>query len=108
MHPSIQVSRDKKKQAEIAKIEAVCAPIFDGIDARVYLFGSYATGQFSAMSDVDVLLVSDDESAARLCASLLSGDTLITTPTKFEQQRLTSSFWKNLDADKEIIFEFEK
>lgn len=106
MHPSILAGRDRRKQAEIQRIERSCSPLLQGTNSKVYLFGSYATGRFSSLSDVDVLIVTDREDAARACAAQLPGDTVVTSPEQFQQQRNASLFWRSVDREKEVICEY--
>jgi hypothetical protein len=106
MHPAILASRERRKQAEILWIGRACSEILQGKSAKVYLFGSYATGKFSAFSDVDVLIVTEDEAAGRACAAKLPGDTLVVHPSQYVQQKEHTLFWKNIDREKEMISEF--
>ncbi|MES9881961.1 MAG: nucleotidyltransferase domain-containing protein [Sedimenticola sp.] len=76
-----------------------------GKHAKVYLFGSFATNRFSSQSDVDVLVIADDQKAARACAAVLSGDTVTITSEQFEKKRESVLFWKDVDREKEMIFE---
>lgn len=108
MHPSIQASRDRRKLAEIQRIRRACSPLLQGTNSKIYLFGSYATGSFSSLSDVDVLIVTDREEAARSCAAQLSGDTVVTTPELLQQKRGSSLFWQNVDREKEVICEYHE
>jgi predicted nucleotidyltransferase len=108
MHFAIRASRDKRKQSEIQRIKLVCSPLLQGTNSKIYLFGSYATGSFSSLSDVDVLIVTDHEDAARSCAAQLPGDTVVTTPEALQQKREHSLFWKNVDQEKEVICEYSE
>ena len=106
MHQAIEISRENRKREEIQRIHDVCSPLLSGKDAKVYLFGSYATGQFSSQSDVDVLIVTDEEQAARACAARLAGDTIMISPAQFEESINKSMFWRNIDREKEMIDEY--
>jgi len=106
MNPSILASRERRKQAEIQRIGRACSELLQGKSAKIYLFGSYATDRFSALSDVDVLIVTKDEAAGRACAAKLPGDTLVVHPVQYEQQKKHTLFWKNIDQDKEMIYEY--
>ncbi len=108
MHQAIQKSRERRKQAEIQRIHDACSPLLQGKNARIYLFGSYATGQFSSQSDVDVLIVTDAEQAARSCIARLAGDAIAVSPDQFHANIEKSVFWKNIDREKEMIGEFSE
>jgi len=108
MHQAIEKSRERRKQAEIQHIHDVCSPLLQGKSAKVYLFGSYATGQFSSQSDVDVLIVTNAEKAARACAARLSGDTVMVSPDQLQENIQKSIFWKNIDREKEMIDEYSE
>ena len=58
----IQQSRIKKKEQVVAYLKTA----FKGFDQPVYLFGSYATGQFHGASDVDILIISPDVLSAEV------------------------------------------
>lgn len=108
MHQAIKRSRDRRKQAEIQRIRKLCSPLLKGRNARIYLFGSYATGQFSSQSDVDVLIVTEAEDAARACAARLSGDTITVSSGQFQRNVEKSMFWSNIDQEKEMIGEYSE
>ena len=108
MHASIQAARDQRKQAEIERVQQACTPLLQGTNSTIYLFGSYATGSFSSLSDVDVLIVTDHEDAGRACAAQLPGDTVVASAEEFEQRRGGSLFWRNVDREKEVICEYSE
>ncbi|MFI3154857.1 MAG: PilW family protein [Methylococcaceae bacterium] len=58
----IQQFRIKKKEQVVAYLKKA----FKGFDQPVYLFGSYATGQFHGASDVDILIISPDALSAEV------------------------------------------
>ncbi|NOT10419.1 MAG: prepilin-type N-terminal cleavage/methylation domain-containing protein [Methylococcaceae bacterium] len=58
----IQTARTKKLESVLSFLKLA----FNDFDYPVYLFGSYATGQFHGHSDVDILIISPDALSAHV------------------------------------------
>lgn len=65
------------------------------IYSDVFLFGSYAKGNYNELSDIDLALVSDDFEGIRFYDNLKLADPLIESSTEIEPHPFTKSDFKS-------------
>ncbi len=113
MHPSIAKAREERFQSLVGEIRRRCEELVDGRGAEsAYLFGSYARGDFSGASDVD-LLVFLTQPDARLAMAIkeslshLAEDVLVTTWEEYRRHLADSFFWRQVDADRTEVWRRE-
>ena len=79
------------------------------ISARVYLFGSWATGNFDGESDVDLLIIATDESAVREAQRRLMevGDDVLAFSRQDWERRVSGSspFVERLVSERLLLVE---
>ena len=67
------------RERALERIKEIVLEVLAGVDARVYLFGSSATGRVRRSSDIDVAVESEDRLPARVLSDLresLDGSTI--------------------------------
>lgn len=103
---SVQDIRQRLRGQRIEALRSSIAPLLAGRPAaEVWLFGSLARGDWDARSDVDLLAVAPDQSAADQLAELLLGTGLaddvigLSQEQWLERQRGTDPWWRGICRD---------
>jgi predicted nucleotidyltransferase len=102
--------RDKLRQERLGRLSASVAPLVAGREgAEVWLFGSWARGDWDARSDVDLIavapLASEAESLADRLIQDLLGDDVIALETSDWQARRSGGdpHWRAIGRDAILI-----
>jgi predicted nucleotidyltransferase len=103
---SVQEIRQRLRGQRIATLRSRIEPLLaERAGAEVWLFGSLARGDWDARSDVDLLAVAPDQSAADQLAEALLGDGLADDAIGLshsrwrERQRGDDPWWRGICRD---------
>ncbi|MFM7267996.1 MAG: nucleotidyltransferase domain-containing protein [Cyanobium sp.] len=103
---SVQEIRLRLRDARITALRRTLAPFLAGrAGSQVWLFGSLARGDWDARSDVDLLAVAIDQSAAEQLAEELLGAGLaddvigLSKARWLERQRGDDPWWRGISRD---------
>jgi len=103
---SVQEIRRHLRGQRIERLRSRIAPLLDGqAGTEVWLFGSLARGDWDARSDVDLLAVGPDQSAADqladdLLAHGLADDVIALSQGRWlERQRGDDPWWRGICRD---------
>jgi predicted nucleotidyltransferase len=103
---SVQEIRRHLRGQRIERLRSRIAPLLDGqAGTEVWLFGSLARGDWDARSDVDLLAVGPDQSAADqladdLLAQGLADDVIALSQGRWlERQRGDDPWWRGICRD---------
>lgn len=94
--------------AQISLLKKLCAKsFFECNDARIYIFGSRATGKFKQYSDIDLVVRSKDESLAERIAKLRSDFDDSNLPIKVDIMAwgdLPKEYLSGIQRDKKLFW----
>jgi predicted nucleotidyltransferase len=104
--PSLAEIREQRRSARLADLRRwVVAEVEGHPNTEVWLFGSFARGDWDAYSDVDLLAIGPSEPAAEaladaLLSAHLGDDVLPLTHERWQQLRSSDNpYWREIGAD---------
>ena len=104
--PSLADIQEQRRNARLADLRrGVVAEVEGHPNTEVWLFGSFARGDWDAYSDVDLLAIGPSEPAAEaladaLLSAHLGDDVLPLTHERWQQLRSSDNpYWREIGAD---------
>ena len=107
---SFQAIRAQRRQERLSQLQQGSqALLSDPAHQQVWLFGSYARGDWDAYSDIDLLAVAPDQAAAvalsdRLRAAGLGDDVIALSTSRWQQHQAGDDpLWRGICRDAVLL-----